>query len=75
MKKKLLSLGMSVLVAATALTASAELQMTASYKLGDSMGAAGITAKQLNFYDDENRLVRGVSVATDYNGNSYKCSD
>lgn len=71
MKKKLLSLGMSVLVAATALTASAELQMTASYKLGDSMGAAGITAKQLNFYDDENRLVRGVSVATDYNGNSY----
>lgn len=71
MKKKLLSLGMSVLVAASALNASAELQMTASYKVGDSMGASGITGRQLNYYDDENRLIRGVSIATDYNGDSY----
>lgn len=71
MKKKLLSLGICALIAASALNVSAELQMTASYKLGDSMVAGGVTAKQLNFYDDENRLIRGVNIATDYAGDSY----
>lgn len=63
MKEKLLSLGLGVLFAASTLNVSADVQMTASYKVGDSMGAASITAKTLTYYDAQNRAISGANTS------------
>lgn len=68
MKKILLSLGVCAAMATTALAGPT---MVASYKLGDAMGAEGVTLKTINFYDSENKVIRTVNIATDYAGASY----
>lgn len=68
MKEKLLSLGLGVLFAASALTVSADVQMTAEYKVGDSMGSGSVTAKTNHFYNGENRLIRGANTVIGYDG-------
>lgn len=65
MKKKLLSLGLCAVVAVSAV---AETEMVASYKLGDSMGASGVTAKVINLYDSENKVIRTHTIVTGYDG-------
>ncbi len=68
MKKRLLSLG---LCAVMAVSAMADLTKVAEYKVGDVMGAEGVTLKTINFYNSENRVLRTVNIATDYAGDSY----
>ena len=68
MKKKLLSMALCATMAVSAL---AELQMVASYQVGDAMGGEGIKNKTINYYDAENKLLRAVSTVTDYTGLSY----
>ncbi len=71
MRKNLLALGMCVAMIACALQVNADPTMVASYKVGDSMGAVGVTAKSINLYDGENKIIRTYNLATDYNGETY----
>ena len=68
MKKTLLSMGLCTVVALSAL---AQPQMVASYKIGDSMGAEGVTLKSVNLYDSQNKIIRTYNLATDYAGDTY----
>ena len=71
MKKNLLTMGLCAALFATTLQVNAEPTMVANYKVGDSMGATGITLKVVNLYDAQNKVVRTYEIATDYNGDSY----
>ena len=71
MKKKLLTVSLSMLFAASTLLAGAEIVKSASYKIGDSMGGFGVTQKSYNFYDESNRLIKGVDLAIDATGDMY----
>ena len=71
MKKNLLTVGVCAALFATALQVNAEPTMVATYKIGDSMGATGVTLKSVNLYDGENKIQRTYEIATDYNGDSY----
>ena len=64
-------MGMCAALFAAALQVNAEPTMVASYKIGDSMGATGVTLKSVNLYDGENKIQRTYEIATDYNGDSY----
>ncbi len=68
MKKKLLSMA---LCATLAVSAMAELQMVASYQIGDAMGGEGVKSKTINYYDAQNKLLRAVTTVTDYASDSY----
>ena len=71
MKKNLLAVGLSALMIASVLQVNADPTMVASYKIGDSMGAEGVTLKSVNLYDGQNKVIRTYNVATDYAGDSY----
>ena len=71
MKKNLLAVGLSALMIASVLQVNADPTMVASYKIGDRMGAEGITLKSVNLYDGQNKVIRTYNVATDYAGDSY----
>ena len=68
MKTKLLSMSLCV---ALAVSAFADPTQVATYKIGDSMGAEGVTLKTINFYNDDNKIIRTTNIATDYAGDSY----
>ena len=71
MKKNLLTMGLCAALFASALQVDAEPTMVASYKVGDSMGASGITLKSINLYDGQNKVIRTYNLATDYAGDTY----
>ena len=64
-------MGLCAALFASALQVDAEPTMVASYKVGDSMGASGITLKSINLYDGQNKVIRTYNLATDYAGDTY----
>lgn len=68
MKRNLLSMALCAIMAVSAM---AETQVVASYQLGDAMGASGVTGKTINFYNAQNKVIRQITVKTDYAGDSY----
>lgn len=71
MRKNLLVMGLCATMFACTLQANADHTMVASYKIGDAMGAVGVTAKSINLYDSENKIIRTYNLATDYDGKTY----